>query len=377
MNHRARPALLLLTAAAIILALLLATGVVKTPGEDPAAADGLPTGTSTNPTVPPGAACNATNHFFASDVKGHKFGPEAPTTAPEAVAELKHRVSCGQDPALAVATTEYLQSAFTGPEERVTKTFDTLNNADGWNFAASVVNQALDNGNPRIETMHKDYQTLYMTLDGGRTIPEIFATHPDKPSFLVLTIDTPQGVKHFKLDCGFQPVEQDFPSTIPTKSAPPSKSQPPKEKVTHPVTTQPTPKSTTPPPAPTTVPPTTPPGPQPTTTVAPPPPPTQPTTTIAKCAKMVNGYCDNTGGTPANPTYGTIPVAAAPTPGYTQGSDTAAAPNNATNGTFTPAGQPSTAGSDNGQIGGTTGGDAPLADTGSGQTHGDMPAHPA
>ena len=234
-----------------------------------------PKSTTTTTTAPaPGAPCNATNHFFAADVTGHKFGPAAPTTAPEAVAELKHRISCGQDAALAVTLAEYVQCHFSSPEERVAKTATAIGNPDVWsNFHAAAVNQALDNGNPRIETMKGSYKTLYMTLDGGRIVPEVYSTNPDRPTFQVLTIDTPCGVKHFKLDCGFQPVEQTFPPTIPTKPGKPSKSQPPKETVTHPTTSTPGPTPTN---APTTAPPPPPPGPPTTVKCRPAPAPCNP-----------------------------------------------------------------------------------------------------
>lgn len=264
-----------------------------------------PKSTTTTTTAPaPGAPCNATNHFFAADVTGHKFGPAAPTTAPEAVAELKHRISCGQDAALAVTLAEYVQCNFSSPEERVAKTATAIGNPDVWNnFHAAAVNQALDNGNPRIETMKGSYKTLYMTLDGGRIVPEVYSTNPDRPTFQVLTIDTPCGVKHFKLDCGFQPVEQTFPPTIPTKPGKPSKSQPPKETVTHPTTSTPGPTPTN---APTTAPP------QGATTV----PPSGP----VKPCPAPPALCGTPDSGPEHiPVQDNNPAQVAPTPGYVPG----------------------------------------------------------
>lgn len=292
-----------------LLAALLVIGgglLLLVPGLKPdAAADPPPTTQAPGP----GDGCGSQVHFFAADTTKHKFGPAAPEDLAGARAELGNRLC--QDPALVVALSEYVQCKFSTPDERVAKTVDAIKVPGAWAMHVNAVLTAVDAGNPRIAPGSGSYKTMYMVSE-GRLIPEVFATSPDRLNWQELEFDTPCGVKSLKLDCGFQPVEQTFPPTIPGKPGKPSKQQPPKVPApprTAPPATQP--PSTTPPP----------PGQPPTTTPSTPstqPPTTQPPPSTPKC--QTTGTC----GTPDSgpefiPPQANDPALVAPTPGYTPG----------------------------------------------------------
>lgn len=271
----------------------------------PTAADPPPSSTTTappatTPTVPSDRACGPTPIFFAKQATGNRFGSAVEGDLPAVLTNLDIRLSC--DPSLTIGLNEYVCEGFSSPEERVSKTVAAIQNPDQWDLAGLAVSNAVHQGNPRIVSVSGPYQTLYAVTE-GREIPELFATHPDRPAFMVLQFDTPCGVKMLKLDCGFQPVEKDFGPNIPTKTQPPSKNQPQKPPAIPPM------KPGTPayqPPE--TVPPSH-------TTV-----PSSPTTTW-KCDKAHNAgsqYCDPTGGDPGTPPH--QPQAPVPTtPGYVPG----------------------------------------------------------
>ena len=267
----------------------------------PGAGSESPKSTTTT-TAPAAVDCGGSGHFYAADPgisDTHKFGPSAPETVPEAIAELTHRTCSPEhrgDPALTEVLAEYIRCDLVSPDERVARTVALIEHPDKWQFAAKFLIDTISAGNPRIEDGSTRYKTMYM-LTEGRLIPEIYATQVDKPHHKVLVFDTPCGTKRLKLNCGFQP-EDLFPPTVPAQPAPPSPRQP----------------ST--PPRPPRIPPTTPTTP---TTPSTAPPSTAPPTTVWKCAggKVIDGiwYCDPDPQGPTTPAYqppATVPA----TPGH-------------------------------------------------------------
>lgn len=310
-NSPARKYLLLATAL-----LLLAVGAVPWAAKTIAGNDASANETTTTTMVPvaettappattPAQNCAGSGHFFAFDVTGHKFGPEAPTTVPETLADFAARRNV--DCALLVADSEYLFNEYTDPDTRMQKTIDMMADPALQEAAEARFADALATAQSiSIEELSGPYQTMYMMTE-ARAVPEIFQGQVDRPTFVVLKVVLADGtVKYFKLNCGYQPVDQSFPESIPGTPPAPSKNQPPKP---HTPSTPQTPET-------------------PTTTA--PPTPTIPPTTAPKCAGQTGPYCGTPDSGPElipvqEPTPG---VNNGPTPGYTP-----PAPNTTTPGT--------------------------------------------
>jgi|GEM_PF-5444786 len=359
--------LLLIAAGLVLIAPTVVRAIII---DDPVAA--TPTTPTTTQTPGPAAptGCGSDPQFLARLATGNQFGPAAPEEVTAAQAEFAAR-RCSTDAALQVATSEYLISGFSDPATRVAKTTELLGDPAKWQASEDSVVAKLATAKAEIATMSGSYKTLDM-VDQGRIIPEIYAVPVDAAPFKVLRYTWPDGtVKQFKLNCGYQPVEQSFPKTVPTKPTQPSNTQPkemPKPKPS-PTTTQP-PGTTIPG---TTAPPAT----QPPTTI-----PSSPTTTWKCQAAVDEGRTCGGGGAPGTPPY-QPPSSLPPTPGYTPGGAEATAGNPAQGVILPPGNTTGTPGSTTGTNGGSsgTGGSAgvsnPQPTQGSGQQNtGTVPPPP-
>lgn len=171
-----------------------------------------PPGDTTPP--PNQEECGSVTEFFANSAPegSNHFGSAAPESLNEARAEL-HRRRCA-DPALVVAHSEYQARSYSSPEERVAKT-NSLREPSARREAV----KALETREAKAEvveivTMEGSYQTLYMVPGNP---PEIFVGGAGAPQFHVLRFTFADGSwDAYKLDCGYQPVEQEFPG-IPGK----------------------------------------------------------------------------------------------------------------------------------------------------------------
>ncbi|MFO0955690.1 MAG: hypothetical protein U0526_04135 [Candidatus Saccharibacteria bacterium] len=190
--------------------------------DDPASAS--PTTTTTAAPAPAGT-CGSSPWFYARDTEGNQFGPAAPEEVNAAQAEFTKRRCV--DPALLVADSEYLFNEFSDPTARVAKTQDFIANPDHWALSELRFQQKLGTATKvEVATMSGGYQTMDM-VDRDRSIPEIYQIPVEAAPFRVLRYTFPDGsVKNFKLNCGFQPVEQSFPPSVPGKGAPPAPNQP-------------------------------------------------------------------------------------------------------------------------------------------------------
>lgn len=205
-------------AAVILLLLFFVVGGVSQVVKDPeAGADDSPP-----PTAP--SECASQVHFFAVDTPNNFFGPASDGDVAKQKAELKYRRCL--DPSLVVAHAYAWGipgfAELNGDEQFAQKTRDLINNREAWRFVVSVMEELEGASQASIENMSGPYQTLYM-LDGLTDVPLIRKAAPDRPSFEVIRFVHPDGrVVNLKLDCGFQPVAQDFPGIPPVEAAPPS-----------------------------------------------------------------------------------------------------------------------------------------------------------
>lgn len=282
----------LLGAAAALLLVFPLIQLVADPGPPDAGADE----TTTTVAAPAPSGCGATPHFFARDTAGNQFGPPAPEDPANVAATQADFAArrCPSDAALMVGDSEYLFNEFSDAPTRVQKTIDLMANPDAWALAELRFQARLNEATKvEIVTMSGRYQTMDM-VDRDRMIPEIYQVPVEAKPFRVIRYTFPDGsVKQFKLNCGYQPVEQSFPASVPGKGAPPAPNQPVKPAKPDK------------------------PGKRPTTTV---PPTTVPPTTVpvpGKCAGQTGRYC----GTPdSGPEFDPVQSnPQRPTPGYTPG----------------------------------------------------------
>ncbi len=262
-------------AAALLLLIFPVIKVIVGPpdaGADPTA--------STTP-----AACGTNQIFFSRFTEGNQFGPAAPEDPANVAATQADFASrrCS-DAALLVGDSEYLFNEFSDAPTRVQKTVDLMSNPDAWALSEMRFQARLNEAiKVEIVEMSGAYQTMDME-DKGRTIPEIYQVPVEAAPFKVIRFTFPDGtVKQFKLNCGYQPVEQNFPPSVPGKGAPPASNQP-----SRPVTPGKSGRHTTP-----------------------------TTTPSGKCAGQTGLYCGTPDSGPDMDPVGSNPQAA--TPGYTPG----------------------------------------------------------
>lgn len=219
-NPRAFGASLLIVAAAV---LLIGGGVAKVVDDAPPEAGADETTTTTAAT-----GCGSSPTFFARDTAGNQFGPPAPQDPANVAATQADFASrrC-QDAALLVADSEYLFNEFSDPETRVQRTIDLMADPAAWSLAETRFQNRLNEAvKVEIVQMSGRYQTMDM-VDQDRMIPEIYQIPVEASPFWVLRYTFPGGsVANFKLNCGYQPVAQEFPPSVPGKAPAPSQGQP-------------------------------------------------------------------------------------------------------------------------------------------------------
>lgn len=244
---------------------------------------------TTTTAAPAPTGCGTDQKFFARETEGNQFGPAAPEDPANVAATQADFASrrCS-DAALLVADSEYLFNEFSDAPTRVQKTIDLMSNPDAWALTELRFQNRLNEATKvEIVEMSGRYQTMDME-DKGRIIPEIYQVPVEAAPFKVLRYTFPDGsVKQFKLNCGYQPVEQNFPPSVPGKGAPPAPNQP---------STPPTPGKPGKPGKPGT-----------TTT----------TTPSGKCEGQIGPYCGTPDSGPEMDPVGSNPQQ--PTPGYTPG----------------------------------------------------------
>lgn len=213
MNRRRLSAMLLITSVVLLLGAVAINKVVDSPPAD--AAGG----------VDPGCATSV--HFYSYDVENNFFGPASDGDVDTQIKEL-HTRRC-QDPALTVAHAHVWSvpgfAELNGDEQFAAKTRELISSPDLWRTTVKGMEELEAGSTASIETMSGSYETLYM-LDGVTDVPLIRKAAPDKPDFQVIRFNTGVVEVSFKLDCGFQPVAQEFPG-IPPVDAPPPPHQPP------------------------------------------------------------------------------------------------------------------------------------------------------
>lgn len=211
---------LLYFGAALLLFSLLTFGVKQ--GIDIVGAD--PT-TTTTTAAPAPTGCGTDQVFFARETSGNQFGPAAPETDADA-AHVEFASRRCRDAMLFVADEEYLFNEFTDAPTRVQKTIDLMENPEAWALRELRYQNRLNEARREIAVMEGPYQTMDAE-DQDRMIPEVYQIPVEAAPFKVLRYTFPDGtVKNFKLNCGFQPVEQNFPPSVPGKGAPASPNQP-------------------------------------------------------------------------------------------------------------------------------------------------------
>lgn len=257
---------------------------------------------TTQPPAPPAGECAKDVHYFRHDLaeNDNRFGEgfDWPTWQKDPKNDLNkdgvvnekdvqidlrnHRCV---DPALVTGHVEYAARSYSTPEERTAKTEALV--ADRTQWAWSVVGlSAREQEAVSVEVveMSDPYKTLYMI---DTPVPGIYQDALDRPTYWVLRFTYADGTQdNFKLDCGYQPVEPEFPG-VPGPPGSPPPTQPP---VTGPPSSQP---PTTGPPTtapPTTCPPTVCKGPAPS---GPPP-----------CVDMYGNVCTQQPGAGGNPGNG-------------------------------------------------------------------------
>jgi hypothetical protein len=187
-------------------------------------------------------ACGQDVHFYSLDADGNRFGPAASGEVVELKDELHDR-RCA-DPALTVAHAHVWGipgfGALQGDAAFTAAYADLVEHPAKWRKVIRAVEALEKESSASVETMRGSYQTLYM-LD-TQYGPLIRQDSVDRPSFRVLRFFAEGGrVVNFKLDCGFQPVQQEFPG-VPPVDEPPPEGPPP---TTTPTTAPPSTTTTT------------------------------------------------------------------------------------------------------------------------------------
>ena len=217
-NPRKKQASTLLLAGlgAILLLVLMASGVIFHSQNATALV-------SDNTQLASSVVCTNSVHYYSNDAPAGSnfFGPAVTQTSVDGqLQELLNRRQ--SDPALVVAHSKYEgigdYPSLVGDQLTV-RANQLAADPTAWCAAIKAL-QTNEMGKPASDVqMSGSYQTMYMVkLPQGA--PLIEATSPDRPSFMVLQI----GSWNLKLDCGFQPVAQQFQGVIHLTSFKPSTS---------------------------------------------------------------------------------------------------------------------------------------------------------
>ncbi len=202
------------------------------------------------PGTPTADVCASSVHFYANDAPtgSNFFGPAADGNVGQLKEEL-HTRRCA-DPALVVAHAHTWGipgfTELSGDEAFAAKTRAVASKPPVWRAIVAQM-EALESGSiASVEMMSGPYETLYM-LTGVTDVPSIRKAAPDRPEFAVIRFSRPDGYTvDLKIDCGFQPVAQEFPG-IPPVSSPPPSGPPPTPSVPPPTTPHTVPPEVCPP----------------------------------------------------------------------------------------------------------------------------------
>jgi hypothetical protein len=198
-------------------------------------------GTTAQPPTPPttaaAAPCAETVNYFAYEVAPNFFGPASSFETVQTQRDELHRRRC-QDPALLVSHIQYWNGVFSTPEQRQAEVESLLANRQAWRDAVTMLEVGeTTHCTASLATMSGAYNTLYMVKGAdANQIPAIYQTTPDRPEFAVLRFDCDTGKQfNYKLDCGFQPVDTNFPGVPGPPETPPVTTTGPPVSVTRPV----------------------------------------------------------------------------------------------------------------------------------------------
>ncbi len=166
-----------------------------------------------------GSGCTEQVHFYTEDIDQNFFGPAVEASVDPAVEELNVRWCA--DPALVVAHAHVMGlsgfAELNGDDQLRAKVRELIDNRDLWLDTIEQLKSLVeaDDTNLSIATMSGSYETLYMIARDGE-VPLVRKAAPDRPEFQVLRVTLVDGrVFDLKLDCGFQPVAQEFPNIPP------------------------------------------------------------------------------------------------------------------------------------------------------------------
>ncbi len=211
-----------IAAGALLLLLLLAFPSIKGLVIDEAGADEA-------------TECGSELHFYSADVDNNFNGPSADGNVEEVLEELHNR-RCA-DPALVVEHAHVNQlpgfAELSGDEQLTGKIRELRDNPELWRSTVTLLEDREATANKvdgkvgSIATMSGSYETMYM-IDGATDVPLIRKDQPDRPEFKVLRFTYADGTEvNYKLDCGYQPVAQEFPNVPPVNNPPPTNQPPP------------------------------------------------------------------------------------------------------------------------------------------------------
>lgn len=214
---------------------------------------GQPT-TSTSTSV--AASCVTPFHFYAYDdgTPEGSFGPPVESAEVNVVRAEAHTRRANDVLLLATNIANWNGEAMT-PDSLRAQAQAFIENPKGWCDALTLLELGESTCTASIATMGGHYKTLGMQRGASADVtPWVYKADPDRPSFQVLRFDCAGGKQiNLKLDCGFQPVAQEFPGLPGPPTGPPPTSPP----VTRPPANSTVPPHVTFPPSVTTVPPTT------------------------------------------------------------------------------------------------------------------------
>lgn len=167
-----------------------------------------------------GGVCPGEVHYFAEDAPpgSNFFGPATEGEAVKKLLEELHDRRC-LDPALVVGDAIDAQlpgfDRLNGDEAIAAKIREVRDDRELWRDTIATLEDQEEEADVEVTSMSGSYQTLYMVV-GETDVPLIRQAAPDRPSYDVLRFSLPDGdVRNYKLDCGFQPVDQEFPGVPP------------------------------------------------------------------------------------------------------------------------------------------------------------------
>ncbi len=203
-----------------------------------------PTDGGTTPTTTAAPSCVTPFHFYTYDsgTPEGSFGPPVESTDVTAVRGEAHTRRANDALLLATNIANWNGEQMT-PDSLRAQAQAFIENPQSWCDALTLLEVGENTCSASIAQMGGHYKTLGMQRGASAdVIPWVYKADPDRPSFAVLRFDCAGGKQiNLKLDCGFQPVAQDFPG-LPGKPTGPPPTSPP---VTRPPTNSTVPTPTT------------------------------------------------------------------------------------------------------------------------------------